>query len=120
MISAVDNTDCYPTEKQDPTPTSVLIWHQTIWWWGSNLGAQENGEYTSLPLLPGPLWPAVVIPVRVPLMHQIELFKNCVKTNNWYWTELWVLHNDAGNHLTAYEKWIIGITLVYLKLFDYK
>ena len=29
-----------------PPPTSVLIWHQTIWWWGSgNAGALGNAEY---------------------------------------------------------------------------
>ena len=45
----------------------------------------------SLPLLPGPLWPVVVVSVRVPSMGQIELFNhilylkpfNCVHTNDW-------------------------------------
>ena len=32
-------------------------------------------QSTSLLLLPGPLWPRVVVPVRVPSMSQIELFK---------------------------------------------
>ena len=43
-------------------------------------------------LLPGPLWPGVVVPVRVPYMVQIELFNhllylkrfNCVQQNE-YW-----------------------------------
>ena len=30
----------------------------------------------SLPLLPGPLWPGVVIPITVPNMSQIDLFKS--------------------------------------------
>ena len=32
------------------------------------------GSIPSLPLLPGPFWPVVVIPVRVMSMIQIELF----------------------------------------------
>ena len=31
---------------------------------------------SSLPLLPGPLRPGVVVPVRVPSMGQIDLFKS--------------------------------------------
>ena len=42
---------------------------------------------SSLPLLPGPLWLGVVVPVRILSMSQIELF------NNYY----------AWNHLTVYE-----------------
>ena len=37
-------------------------------------GAQWSLEYFSMPLLPGPLWPGVVVPVRVPFMVQLELF----------------------------------------------
>ena len=36
----------------------------------------------SFPLLPGPLWPGVVVLVRVPSMSLKELFY-CVQTNNW-------------------------------------
>ena len=46
-----------------------------------------------LPLIPGPLWPRMVVPVRVSSMDQIDLFKNfrlehmisynCVQTNNY-------------------------------------
>ena len=32
----------------------------------------------SLPLLQGPFWPGVVIPVRVPFMYQIDQFENCL------------------------------------------
>ena len=32
----------------------------------------------SLSLLPGPLWPRVLVPVRVSSMGRINLFKNCV------------------------------------------
>ena len=30
----------------------------------------------SLPLLPGPLWPRVVVPLRIPSMSQIDQFKD--------------------------------------------
>ena len=30
------------------------------------------------PLLPVPLWPGMVAPVKVPCMPQIDIFKNCV------------------------------------------
>ena len=61
---------------------------------------------SSLPMLPGPLWPGVVAPDRVLSMSQIELFDlqtndmlnwiknrtvwsfNCVYTNNWCLIEL--------------------------------
>ena len=35
-----------------------------------------NVEYSSFPLLPGPLWPEVIVPVRVSSMGQIERFNN--------------------------------------------
>ena len=31
----------------------------------------------SLPLLPGPLWSWVVVPVIVPSVNEIDVFKNC-------------------------------------------
>ena len=63
------------------------IWHETA----------SNGEAPvlelwviwstpSLPLLPGPLWPEVVISVRIPCMGQIELL---------------MLDNKNWNHLTV-------------------
>ena len=49
----------------------------------------SSGECGVTSLLPGSLWPGVVIPVRVPAMGQIDLFKNelyligaCEKKNN--------------------------------------
>ena len=54
-----------------------LVWHlmvsdgedplQEIWAVGSPI---------SLPLLPNPLWPGVVVPVEDPSMGQTDLFKN--------------------------------------------
>ena len=35
-----------------------------------------NVEYLSLPLLLGPLYPRVVVPVKVPSMGQVELFNH--------------------------------------------
>ena len=54
----------------------------------------------SLSLLPGPLQPGQVVPVRVPTMAQIELFNlsiylkpfKCVQTNDLI--ELVVLHSN--------------------------
>ena len=56
----------------------------------------------SLLLLPGPLRPGVIVPVRVSSMCQIEPFNrfiysrslNCVRTNDCY-VELIVLHINA-------------------------
>ena len=55
----------------------VLLWHSII----SNgeapvLEILREGSIASLPLLPGPLWLGMVVPVRVPSMGQINLFKN--------------------------------------------
>ena len=36
----------------------------------------------SLPLLPGQLWPRVVVPDGLPYMGQIELLSFCVQTND--------------------------------------
>ena len=65
----------------------VLDWTlYCIWWWGS-----QSGEWStpSLPLLPGPLWPGMVIPVVFPSICQIDSFENysfakgpCTKNNN--------------------------------------
>ena len=85
---AVEYSDCisaerkdthnkYPDMKQSDGEASVLeLWGM----WSS----------PSLPLLPGPLWPRVVVPVRVLSMVQIELFNhlvylkpfNCVQTSD--------------------------------------
>ena len=71
--------------------TSVLIWHWTIWWWGSShAGALGNAVYPLLPSLPGPLWSGVVAPDRILSMSLIEL--NCVFMLNWIvwnWTAFW-------------------------------
>ena len=53
----------------------------------------------SLPLLPGPLWPRVEVPLRVQSMGQKELSNhllyskplNCVKMNELCWIELLVI-----------------------------
>ena len=82
-VGAVKYTDCASAKGQDPTPNSCPV-HGT---------KQSDGEVpvmvelwgmrctSSLPLLPGPLWPGVVAPDRVHSMGQIEL--NCVLMLNW-------------------------------------
>ena len=45
-----------------------------IWWWDSSPGALENVEYLFIAVLQAPLWPGVVVRIRVPSMGQIELF----------------------------------------------
>ena len=48
-----------------------------IWWWDSISGALEKyGVTSSLLLLPGSLWPGVVVPVRVPSMSQVKCLEN--------------------------------------------
>ena len=48
----------------------------SIWCWCSSSEVLVNVEYLSLPLLSGPLWYGVVVPVRVPFWDQIDLFEN--------------------------------------------
>ena len=48
-----------------------------IRWWGSSSWALGRfRRIPSLPLFPGPLWPGMAVPVRVPSMCQINLLKN--------------------------------------------
>ena len=80
-----------------------------IWWWGSNLGALRNINTPPLPLLQGPLWPKVVVHVRVPSIGQIYLFNHllylkpfsCVQTNDQNWIELLVLDHKTWNFRTV-------------------
>ena len=51
-----------PTTVLDMTLNYLMVWLQ-FW---------SFGEYPSLPLLPGPFWPKVVVPVRFPSTGQIE------------------------------------------------
>ena len=53
----------------------------SIWWWSSSLEIWWIWSTPSLPLLSGPLWPGMVVPVRVPSMGQIEKF-------NYIWNHL--------------------------------
>ena len=45
-----------------------------IWWLDSSSG--DCGVPPSLPLLPSPVWPRVVISIRIPSMDQTDLLKN--------------------------------------------
>ena len=54
----------------------------------------------SLPLLSGPLWPEVVVLVRVSSMGQIELFNHLVDLKLWKcWIGLFVLDSRIWKHL---------------------
>ena len=46
-----------------------------IWWWGSSSGDLESVSFS---LLPGPLWPKVIVLVRVPFKDQIDLKIICI------------------------------------------
>ena len=70
------NTLTASLQKDKTPPTSVLIWYQTIWWWGSS--NQELWKMWSTSCL---LWPGVVAPNRVLSMGQIEL--SSVLMLNW-------------------------------------
>ena len=64
------------------------IWHKTIQWWGSSLGAWENESTLLLAMLPGHFWLVNVAPDRFLFMGQIEqlLFK--------HWATKWVMQNE--------------------------
>ena len=83
-----------------------------IWWWGIT---------SSLLLFPGPLWLGVVAPVRLPFMHQIELFLFFfffffffyITNLRWYicvqvvsmrnnWIESLKLNSNTSNHLNEF------------------
>ena len=51
-------------------------------------------EYSPLLLLPGPLWPCVVVHLRVPSMSQIELFNNLIVSKQMADIELLVLQSN--------------------------
>ena len=79
----IEYTDNFCVEGQDP-PTNQCHGYDTkqsdggvpvmLELWGMQ-------SIRSLPLLPGPLWPRIVVPDRVLSMDQIEL--NCVLILNW-------------------------------------
>ena len=72
----------YDTKPSDDEAPILELW----WMWSTH----------SLPLLLGPLWPEMVVPIRVLSMGLTELFNdllylklfNCVQTNDWYWIGL--------------------------------
>ena len=55
-----------------------------------------------LPLLPGPLWPGVVIPDRINGSNRTVWQLNWVQTNNLYLIEL--LEKELFDHLTVYKQ----------------
>ena len=69
----------------------------------------------SLPLLPCPLWPGVVVPVRIPSLDRMELFNHLLylnpfnfQTNERCWIELLVFDSHTWNHLTVC-KWVNNV-----------
>ena len=79
-------TDCKSAEGY---PTSCVL-GMTLSHLSGVLELCRMWSTSSLQLLPGPLWPRVVVPVRVTSIGQIELFNhsqylkpfNCVQTND--------------------------------------
>ena len=59
--------------RNSSNPSLLLSQWETTWQSDSKGPVLRSGDY---PLLPVPLWPIVVLPVRVPSMGQIDLFKN--------------------------------------------
>ena len=72
----------------------------------------DNVEYTLLLLLPGPLWPRVVVPVRVPSMGQIEVF-NHVQTNELYWI---ITVREKYLKLSVCKQMCSGLLKMYLQI----
>ena len=59
---------------------------------------------TLLWLLPGLLWPRVIVPIRIP---PLESF-NCVQMNELCWIKLLVLNSSTLNHITVYKQMSSG------------
>ena len=87
--------------SKTPRPTSVLIWHQTIWWWSSsNAGAFGNVEYHFIAITPrstlalsgrtlfGPIYLAVLLdPCQIELFNiQTVLMLNWIVWNRTVFT----------------------------------
>ena len=50
---AIEYTDCFSAEGQDPLQRVSWVWHKTIWWWGSsNVGALGNAEFPGIIIAP--------------------------------------------------------------------
>ena len=49
------------------------VWHKAAWCGSS---AWALGDISLLPVIPVPLFPGMIVPVRVPSMSQIDLFEN--------------------------------------------
>ena len=78
------------SQQRDKTAqTSVL--DMTLIWGYSNSGALGNGEYHSLPSLPGLLWLGVVAPDRVLSIGQIKL-SSVLMLNRIAWNRTIFLH----------------------------
>ena len=82
LWGAVEYT-AYISAEPTPNPTSVL-----------------DMTLNHLPLLPGPLWSAVVAPDRVLSMGRIEQTM-CQQMID---VKLWLLDNNTWNHLTVCKK----------------
>ena len=85
----------------------------------------EIWRVRSISSLPDPLWPGVVVPLRVPSMVQIDLFKNySLDKNTWnHITEckliVWRIAAYRNNYLKLYNcVWIISIRKEYLKPYN--
>ena len=72
-----------------------------IWYWGSTFGALGIVDNPLLQLLPGPLRPGVVVPLKVPCVSQKDLFENYLYLmgrfenknllrNNWAKKNIWM------------------------------
>ena len=54
-----------------------------IWWRVSSSGCLRSAS--SLPLLPGPLWPGEVVPIKVLSMSPIDMFRKLFILDNSTW-----------------------------------
>ena len=67
LAGAVEYTDCTSAEGQDPPPINECPGYDTKQSDGEvpvKLGLWGMWSTPSLPLLPGPLWPGMVVPDR--------------------------------------------------------
>ena len=90
--------------KTPPKKRGVLgITRNNILCWRFSSGDLWNVEFSSLLLLPSPLWTGVVLSVRVPSMSRIDLFKD-----DWYlirpWAKRLLRYNNTKNILLYNER----------------
>ena len=88
LAGAVEYGDCISGEEKDHCLTNFQ--YMTL-------------NNSKIPLFPVPLWPGVILPVRVPSIDQIEMFNHLqfLKPFNCVQMKLLMLDSNTWNYLTV-------------------